>query len=355
MLTCAVVLQSAAAQPPAAPAPGSQTTVGTVTKIDAEARTISLRTDQNQAVSVSLQPNTSYRRVGPGEKDLRNAATIALTAISVGDRVLARGTNEGQTVSANLIVVMSQADVASKQLAEKADWDKRGVNGLVTAVDSESVTVSVRGPAGTSSVVIVPAPGAVVRRYSSESVNFADAKVSKLEEIKIGDQVRARGDRNENGSKMIAAEIVSGSFKTIAGVVLSVDVQNNEVRIRDLDAKIPVVVTIKADSKVQKMPLQTAQSIATRLRPETSGGRGGAKGAGSAGDIQQMLEGSPAMNLAELKNGDAVVVSSTVGSTPGRITAIRFIAGVEPILTKPGTKEMSIGSWSLDVGGNGAQ
>ncbi|HLQ76215.1 MAG TPA: hypothetical protein VK210_02615, partial [Terriglobia bacterium] len=119
------------------------------------------------------------------------------------------------------------------------------------------------------------------------------------------------------------------------------------------DAKTPVVVKINIDSKVQKIVPQVAQSIAARLRPEAAGTRGGRGGAGNGGDIQQLLEASPAMKLADLKNGDAVVISSSVGSTTGTITAIRFIAGVEPILTKPGTKEMSIGAWTLDVGGGG--
>lgn len=47
-----------------------------------------------------------------------------------------------------------------------------------------------------------------------------------------------------------------------------------------------------------------------------------------------MLEATPATNLSELKNGDAVVVSSTVGAIARRITAIRLVTGVEPILTK---------------------
>ena len=60
------------------------------------------------------------------------AATIALTDVSVGDRVLARGKPaDNQGVAANLIVVMSQGDIAKKQADERADWDRRGVAGLV--------------------------------------------------------------------------------------------------------------------------------------------------------------------------------------------------------------------------------
>jgi Cu/Ag efflux protein CusF len=352
-LTASVLLQTGTAQAPAA-----QSTVGTVTRIDTVARTISLKTDQNEEFSVRLEPNASFRRVAPGETDLRNASTIEMTAVKAGDRVLARGKKEGQTVTANLIVVMSQGDVADKQAAEKADWDKRGVSGLVTAVTSDSVTINIRGAGGMTPVVITLDQRTIVRRYAPDSVNFADAKISKLEDIRTGDQVRARGDRNENGSRIAAVEIISGRFKTIAGLILSIDMQNSEVRIRDLDTKMPVVVKLSKDSKIQKAQPQVAQAIAARLHPEVAGAAGGRGSGGrgaSGGDIQQMLDSSPPISLAELKNGDAVMISSTLGATADRITAISLIAGVEPILTKPGTKEMSIGAWNLDVGGGGAQ
>ena len=51
--------------------------------------------------------------------------------------------------------------------------------------------------------------------------------------------------------------------------------------------------------------------------------------------------------------GDAVVVSSTLGASAERVTAISLLAGVEPILTKPGSKEMSLGGWSLEPGASG--
>lgn len=38
------------------------------------------------------------------------------------------------------------------------------------------------------------------------------------------------------------------------------------------------------------------------------------------------------MSLAELKTGDAIMLSSTPGSDPGRVTAVMLLAGVEPLL-----------------------
>jgi hypothetical protein len=68
-------------------------------------------------------------------------------------------------------------------------------------------------------------------------------------------------------------------------------------------------------------------------------------------DLSQMLDRTPTVTLAELKPGDAIIVLSTESS--GRLSAITLLAGVEPILTKPGTREMALGAWSLgSIGGD---
>jgi hypothetical protein len=223
-------------------------------------------------------------------------------------------------------------------------------------------------------MVITLAPGAVVRRYAPDSVNFAEAKASSLPDVKNGDEVRARGDKSADGSKMTAEEIVAGTFKTLAGLILSINLQENQMQVRDVDTKKTLTVRINKDSSVKKLQPQVAQAIASRLHPSddpdaNKGGRGGgAGGGGGAGrgrgeggggfrggaDVQQMLDNSPTISLADLKVGDAIVVSSTVGAAADKVTAIKLLAGVEPILTKPGTKEMSLGGWSLGSGGGGA-
>jgi hypothetical protein len=349
----------------------AQTSSGTVTKIDVSARTLVLKTDNGQEMTVTIQPKASFRRVAPGATDLTKADPIEIGEIKAGDRVLARGKVDNQSVDATLIVVMSQGDIAKKQDAERADWDKRGVTGLVTAASANSITINVRTVAGAKPMTITPTSDAIVRRYAPDSVNFQDAKASTFAEIKSGDQVRARGDKNADGSAMTAAEIVSGNFRTMAGVILSLNAAANEIQVRDLETKKPVTIKIVADSSVKKIQPQLAQIIATRLHGEAPGGRGDARGGGQGdfargggdgrgrggagfrgggnGDLQTTLDNSPNVTIADLKAGDAIVCSSTVGATAGKVTAIRLLAGVEPILTKPGTQEMSLGSW--DVGG----
>ena len=45
-----------------------------------------------------------------------------------------------------------------------------------------------------------------------------------------------------------------------------------------------------------------------------------------------MLERLPAVTLAELKPASMVVISSTVGADPTRVTAIQLVSNVEPLI-----------------------
>lgn len=347
-----------------------------VTKVDPDSKQLTLRSDAGPELTVTMAARVNYRRVPPGETDVRKGEVITLNDIHAGDRAVVVGKVDGSAVTASLIVVMSKADVAKQHAAEQADWDKRGVIGIVTAASPEEITIAVSAGGGQRKpLVITPAPNAEIRRYAPDSIKFTDAKASTLAEIKTGDQVRALGEKSEDGTKMTAQEIISGSFKEIAATIISVDAANHSMRVTDLATKKPVTVMINPDSNLRKLPAQMAQMLAARNRPpeegdgrgaarggENSGrgdesGRGGGRGfggrGGRGGDLAQMLDRIPTMTLADLNKGDAIIVLSTVGVNPDQMTAITMLAGVEPILTKPGTREMQLGGWSLGGLGGG--
>ena len=352
--------------------------LGVVTKMDAAARQISLQTATGE-VAVAVDAKAKVLRVAPGATNLSNAAAIELTDINVGDRLRARGrmTEDQKSLAALEIVVISQSDIASKQAAERADWDRRGATGIVADVAADSVTINVRTIEGVKPLIITSAPNAVIRRYTPDSVKFADAKPSKLSEIRKGDQVRARGNKTPDGAQMAADEIVSGQFKMIAGLVVSVDPQENVVRINNIETKKPMTVKISTDSSLKKLQPMLAQAIANRLHGVTPGerpaggappgagvgpgngvgGPGGGRapggfGGGRAGDLQSMIDRTPAIKISDLMAGDAIIISSAAGAAADQVTAITLLAGVEPILTKPGTREMSLGDWNMGGGGD---
>ena len=355
---------------------------GVVSNVDTSAKQIKVTGDDGASYTLALQENTIYLRMPLGETDQKKAVRIAFTDVSVGDRLIARGpVADDKTVPVRTVMIMSKTDVAQKQQRDQADWQKRGVTGIASAVNPANNEIIMTTRGRDSKTVTVEASGATFRRYSPDSLKFADAKPSSIAELQPGDTVRVLGDRTDEGTRLKAEEIVSGAFETIAGTVISTDPAAGEVRLTNLQTKKPVVVKTNAGTMLRRIDEQTATMLARRMRPATPGdapapggpppagregasggapggrGFGGGRGPGGSGDLTQVLDRSPQLALAELKKGDAVIISGTKVPEGAPITAFSFVAGVEPFLAAaPRTAgQVNLGSWSLEVGGPGEQ
>jgi len=376
---------AASDQPQAAPQTESTSAaakpVGTVKALSGNV--ITLTTDAGPTVNVVVQDSTRLVRIAPGQKDLKDAAPAQLPDVQVGDRVLARGkaSDDGKSVVASSVVIMKGSDVTAKQQRDREDWQKRGVGGLVSRVDAGSGTITLAAPAlgDAKPVTIHISKNTIVRRYSPDSVKFDDAKPGALDQINAGDQLRARGLRSEDGSELAAEEIVSGTFLNIAGTVASTDAANNTMSVMDVVTKKPVTLRFTADSQLRKLPPMVAQRIAQRLRggssdgepsasapgatPQAASGQttqpggGGGSRPGGLPDFQQMLKRMPAVTLADLQKGDAVMIVTTQGTATTQPTAITLLSGVEPILSaSPNSNRaaMLLSPWNLGGGGGDA-
>ena len=51
---------------------------------------------------------------------------------------------------------------------------------------------------------------------------------------KAGDQLRARGEKNADGTEIAAAEVVSGSFRNISGTISAIDPGASTFTVKDL-------------------------------------------------------------------------------------------------------------------------
>jgi hypothetical protein len=365
-------------------APAVSRRIGAVKAINGTV--ITLRPDSGPELTITVQPSTRIVRIAPGEKDLKNASPIQLQDVQVGDRILVGGkvSDDNLSLAASTIVVMKSSDLAARHAQDLQDWQKRGVDGLAKAVDpaAGTVTISARG----KDVVLRTSGNTVIRRYAPDSVKFDDAKPSTLAEIRVGDQVRARGDRSADGAEVTANEIVSGTFPNIAGTINSIDASSSTLNVHDLLTKKNVVIKITPDSELHKLPPEMAQMMAKRFKgaagaamasasngstsgtnnqnarpsgpPGGSGGNGMGPHGGAAPDLQRLINRAPATSLADLHKGDAVVVLSTEGTADGGGTAIELVSGVEPILqAAPNAGQaMMLAPWSLgapaaDAGG----
>jgi len=372
--------QTQEAQPPVSASPVAKP-VGTVKALSGNV--ITLTTDAGSTVDVLVQDSTRLVRIAPGQKDLKDAAPIQLQEVQVGDRILARGkaSDDGKSVAASSVVVMKESDVTAKQEHDREDWQKRGVGGLVSKVDAGNGTIQLSAPAlgDAKPVTIHVSKNTIIRRYSPDSVQFDDAKPGTLDQINAGDQLRARGVRSADGNELAAEEIVSGTFRSIAGTVTSTDAGNNTISVMDLATKKPVTLRITADSQLRKLPAMVAQRIALRLRGESPDGASGVSAPGgnpparadhttptsNAGgsrpggppDFQQMLKRMPAVTLADLQKGDAIMVVTTQGTATTQPTAITLLSGVEPILSASpngNRAAMLLSPWNLGGGGDAA-
>ena len=330
--------RAAAAQPVdgAGPASTVPRVLGEVTSIDTARREIRLKTDSGEQVVVRTDGRTSFVRAQPGARDLSGAAPLTLAEIAVGDRLVARGTlaEDKKTLTGRQIVVMSRSDLARRQDQERTEWRRRGLAGVVKAVDPATgdVTVETRSLAGSQTVVVATADRhASFKRYAPDSVRFSDALPSSLAELQAGDQLRVLGDRTPDGARVLAEQVVSGTFQIVSGAVGAV--HGRQVTITDNETGRPLTVAVGPDALLRRLPPEMAARLGRRIRSE-AGRAERSEGPGRAGGttLQEMLERLPPMPIEELKAGDQIAVSSPKTRTPGRLIAAVLLAGIEPLL-----------------------
>ncbi len=394
---------SVAVQQQAAPAMAQ--VVGTVKAIAGNVFTLTL--DGGADVLVTVSETTKIVQVAPGSKDLKAATPIALTDLAVGDRILVRHRSgaDAKAVAAVGIIAMKSSDVAAKQAQERGDWQAHGVGGLVKSVDAAAgtITISVPAVAGVSKTMVIHTTSAtILRRYAPDSVKFDAAKPAPITQIQPGDQLRARGEKSADGNELTATEIVSGTFRNIAGTINSVDASAKTISMTDLITKKPVVVKVSDETQLKKLPPEMATRIAMRLRGgggaagagdsgangaannsgagagggsrpggatggsgapggDASGGANGggmrAGGGGGRGDFQSIVNRLPSAAVTDFQKGDAVLVVSTQGTDAGGVTAITLVGGVEAILAAApgsgGAQAALLSPWNLGGGAPG--
>lgn len=367
MLALAVAATRAQEQTQSTATPKTPRAVGTIKSISGN--TLTLATSSGPDVKVQLPAEVKVFRVPPGSKDLKEATPMQLSDLQPGDRILVRG-NPGQDAAslvAITIVAMKKADISQKQATEQEEWQRHGIGGLVSSVDAanNAITIQVLTATGRKDVVIHAGKSTVLRRYAPGSVKFDEAKLAPMSEVKVGDQVHARGSRSADGSEFAADEIVSGFFRNIAGTILAVNASAGTLTVSDLDTKKPVELKVTADAQMRNVPQAMAQRIAMRLKgngTETNGGngtagppsqQGGARPAG--GDTQQMLSRLPVSPLSDFQKGDVVMIVAAGGQAEGQFKVITLLGGVEPILRASSQEQAAsiLSPWSLSEGGGG--
>uniref|UniRef100_E6QM94 Uncharacterized protein n=1 Tax=mine drainage metagenome TaxID=410659 RepID=E6QM94_9ZZZZ len=348
--------------------------------------------------AITIASSARIVRVSPGDKDLSKAQAIKQADLGVGDRVLVRLAPDSSTAPFMAISVIDipKAQILLKQQQEREEWQQHGVGGLVKSVDPASGLVVITSGAGTTQkeITLKTSTATVLRRYAADSINYEHAALAPIDAIHAGDQLRALVSQGSTGTVMEAKEIVSGSFRNIAGTISSINVSAMTITLKDLATKKNFTIHVSPTTQMRRLPEDQARLIAESTKPPAARpngavasppgaaphgwpGQGGATpeearqaraNQGSAAlenaghiwpgahatagvDPQQFIRSAPTVHLNNLKKGDAVMLVATAGESD--VIAITLLAGVEPLLqSNASTQNMLLANWSMSSGGD---
>lgn len=329
--------------------------VGEVTAVDKTAGQVTIKTDAGESITIVTNAASSVLRLPAGETSAQKATKITLADIGLGERLFARGALAvgGKSLAASQVVVSGaavSAGTAQNPQVQRGDARSRGLNGRITVLNSDKKEISVqsRSREGVGTIMIQTSDGTRFFRYAPDSLDIKDASRSSFAGLKVGDQLRALGDTNEDGTRFTADEIISGLMSRTGGQVIAVNPAANEITVKNNQTGQTMTVAVGSRSMVRRVSAEDAASFEAsrparpdrpaagassptpqdrppRERRERPAGEERRPRAGRG--FQEMIANLPAIKVGDLKKGDSVFVSGTQGADASHMTAIMMITG----------------------------
>ena len=234
----------------------------------------------------------------------------------------------------------SRNDVQEKRRA-------RTTVGRITAVNAEKkeITIQTRGRANAETVTVDASANAKLLRYAPDSLKLSDTVAGTFADLKVGDQIRVLGDRTTDGARIAAEEIVSGSVSRTVGTVTEINPTRGEVVIKNTQTGETVTVSIGKNTTLRRITPEVAADLKERFerrarrqernannndqqtnQPQNRERRRERNADGQRNNRRSLFENLPAITLADLKKGDAVLITGTGGGA-AQMTAVSIIAG----------------------------
>jgi hypothetical protein len=314
--------------------------VGEVSAVDKVANQVTIKADDGATIIITTIPTTSVLRLPAGETSAQNAVKITLGEIAVGERIFARGTAGGGTPVPVSQIVVSGGALSAASAPQRVDARNRGLNGRVTALspDKKEISVQSRSRDGVGTITIQASDATRFFRYAPDSLDIKNASRSSFAGLKVGDQLRALGETNADGTRFTADEIISGLISRAGGQIMAVNPAANEITVKNSQTGQNLTIAVGSHSMLRRITAEDAAAFESN-RPATAGpaqsDRPGERRERPAGEerrpragrgFQEVLENLPAVKVGELKKGDTVFVSGTQAD-PSHMTAIMLLTG----------------------------
>ena len=221
-------------------------------------------------------------RIAPGAKDLSAAEKILFSDLAVGDRALVKpDPNAAGATAAGPSRCGHQAiRSGAKQQKDREDWQRRGVGGLVKSVDAASGVIVLTSGAGATAktITVHTTKTTMLKRYAPASVRFDEALPAPIDAIHAGDQLRARGEKNADGTRDCRGR---GGLRQLPQHCRN----HHFTRCGRLNAggqgsghQEAGHHSHHAEAQMRRLPDRMAQMLAMRLKGTTSGGQGQGQG-----------------------------------------------------------------------------
>lgn len=310
--------------------------VGEVIKTDPSGKTLTVRTEFGE-VGVAVSEATVLLRIPPGETSTDKASKIMFGDIMVGDRLFARidTTDTGKPLHATQIVVSAKSSAGRDRGQE---FRARGIAGRVTEIHPKAkiIVVLARVRDGIGSVNIDASGKVRFFHYAADSVSLSDAKPSSFSELRVGDQLRALGNKSEDGTHLIAEEIIFGSFKRAGGTVTGIDSQKNQLKVENTQSGETTTIILGQKSALRRITPEIIAAYEEARRRSVAAATPAAdrQPARRGKSLQEMIESLPAISLHDLKKGDMIFVVGTHQRDESKLTAITILTGNAEFLSR---------------------
>lgn len=362
------------------PAPAQTNLIGEVAAIDRIAGKIVVSTEAKISVTVTVGEKTVFRRVAPGQTSLAGAEQITLADVKVGDRVLIPGGAAAENVHVRQFIVMAREAITAQRDKEREARRARTINGRITAVNQEKkeIVIQARGREQQAEALTIAATGNVkMLRYAPDSLKITDAKPGAFADLRVGDQIRVVGDKSADGTRVAAEEIFSGTVSRAVGTISEINAARGEVTIKNVQTGQLTIVAVGKNTTLRRITPEVADQLKQRferrrqrqaertMTTTTAAASGGAaqtplpqdrenrhrnrgerrsRANGDGGQTnnqnnnqdanearnrnpQQMFENLPPITVADLKKGDAVLITATTGGSGAQMTAVSIVTG----------------------------
>jgi hypothetical protein len=307
---------------------------GTVTAINPDTKEVSLKVKAPQGDKTLIMDSAEkvqFRRYAPDSVKFADAKPSDFAALKVGDMVRVLGTKNADETHITPEAVVSGSF--------------HNMAGTITAIDTANGEIKVTNLETKKPMTVKVGSDAMLRRLPPQMASFLAARMQGgaasggMGRGPAGGQGGATGGGTGAAPGAGTGGAREGSAMRGPGRPDGM-AQGDRPRMGSTGGPVPNVG-----------PGNASGAFPGGFQGGGAGGPGGGAGRGN-GDLAQMLERMPPVALTDLKVGDAVIVASTTGNDPTRVTAITLLAGVEPLLTAPRQQEgraLNGGSWNLDI------